>query len=149
MGFQSGSLSSPAQAGRGGQPLTGAPGQPGAMGAGPIIGVVSRSTGEAMRLYNGYSKYNEWLFMSTAATQQAGAPVGSPQPGAPGAGPAGRGRGPQQALPGRGGRGREGMPPGGRGPGGFQPSPFGPAGRPGGPGAGGPSNPFTPGRGRL
>jgi len=126
-----------------GQPAAGTPGQPGATGAGPIIGVVSRSTGDAMRLYNGRGKYNEWLFVSTAATQQAGAPVGG-APGLPGRGqgPAGRGRGGEQIGPGRGIPGR-GVP--GRGPGGFQPSPFG---RPGGPGNA--PTPFSPGqRGRL
>jgi len=143
---QGGSPFPAAQLGRGGQPLTGAAGQPGAMGAGPIIGVVSRSTGEAMRLYNGRGRYNEWLFVSTAATQQPGAPTG-PLPGAPGVGPGGPGRGAQPGVPGRGARGR-GETPRGRNPGGFQPSsPFGPPGRPGGP-SGAPS-PFTPGRGRL
>lgn len=137
---QPGSAGSPFPAttsGRAGQPAAGTPGQPGAIGAGPIIGVVSRSTGESMRLYNGRGRYNEWLFVSTAATQQPGAPAGAGAPGLPGRGqgPAGRGRGEDPA-----GRGR-----GGRGPGGFQPSPFG---RPGGPG--GAPNPFTPGqRGRL
>ncbi len=158
-GAQGGSPFPAAQAGRGGLAGAGAPGQPGAMGAGPIVGVVSRSTGEAMRLYNGRGKYNEWTFMSTAATQQPGAPAGGPMPGMPGVGP-GRGgqpglpgRGGQQPLPGRGARGRGEAPgstpfdrpmPPGRGPGGFQPSPFG---RPGGPG--GAPSPFTPGRGRL
>jgi translation initiation factor IF-2 len=125
-------------------------------GAGPIVGVVSRSTGESMRLYNGRGRYNEWLFVSTAATQQPGAPAGAGAPGLPGRGqgPAGRGRGDDPAGRGRGGRGRGEMPgltpfdrpvPPGRGPGGFQPSPFG---RPGGPG--GASSPFAPGqRGRL
>jgi type II secretory pathway pseudopilin PulG len=138
----------PTQAGRAGQP--GALGQSGTPGAGPIIGVVSRSTGESMRLYNGRGRYNEWLFVSTAATQQPGVPQGAGPPG-PG------GRGPQPP----GARGRGGAPPGrgqqpgspfnqpaqrGRGPGGFQPNPFG---RPGGPGTG-PNqvapNPITPGR---
>ena len=126
----------PATTGRAGQPAAGTPGQPGATGAGPIIGVVSRSTAESMRVYNGRGKYNEWLFVSTAATQQAGAPAGG-APGVPGRGqgPGGRGRGvdPGRGIPGRGQPGmtpfNQPVPPG-RGPGGFQPSPFG---RPGGP----------------
>jgi type II secretory pathway pseudopilin PulG len=144
-GMQGGNPFPGAQAGRGIQP-----------GVGPIIGVVSRSSGDAMRLYNGRGKYNEWVFMSTAATQQAGAPAGAPAPGMPGAGP---GRGTQPGVPGRGGRqpfpgGARGRgeapnvtPPPGRGPGGFQPSPFGQPGRPAGPG--GAPGPFPPGRGRL
>jgi len=141
-----------------GQPIAGALGQTGPMGAGPIVGVVSRSTAESMRLYNGRGRYNEWLFVSTAATQQPGAP-GAPAPGLPGLGPGGRGRGGEAGVPGRGGRGRGDTPgmtpfdrpvPPGRGPGGFQPSPFAPPGRPGGPGGrGGAPSPFTPGRGRL
>jgi len=73
-------------------------GQFGAGPVGPIIGVVSTSPGEALRLYNGRGKYNEWLFVSIAATQQPGAPAGS---GAPGA----RVGGPPPA-------GRRGLPPG-------------------------------------
>jgi type II secretory pathway pseudopilin PulG len=155
-GVQAGSPFGATQPGRGGPPTPGTLGQPGATGAGPIIGVVSRSTGEAMRLYNGRGRYNEWLFVSTAATQQPGPPPGAPTPGMPGVGPGGRGPGGRPGGPGRGARGR-GDAPGiapfdrptapGRGPGGFQPSPFGPPGRPGGP-SGAPS-PFTPGRGRL
>lgn len=98
-----------------------------AQGAGPIIGVVSRSTGESLRQYNGRGRYNEWLFVSTAATQQAGGPAGTPQPGVGGRGGrdggAGRGQQPGRAFPGRGftpgqpgqpGRGRQ-MPPPARG----------------------------------
>ncbi len=92
------------QAGRGGQSPFG-PATGGAQGAGPIIGVVSRSTGESLRQYNGRGRYNEWLFVSTAATQQAGGPPGTQTPGLPGRqGGAGRG------LPGRGGPGRVLMP---------------------------------------
>ena len=131
------------QAGRGGAPglpLPGAPGQPGRggvpSGAGPIIGVVSASTEESLRLYNGRGRYNEWAFVAVAATTQAGGPGGTQNPdvpggvgGAPGvAGPRGRGAGqdvaPQgrgQGFPGRGapGAGRGQAPPGGGGRGGF------------------------------
>ncbi|MBI2187444.1 MAG: hypothetical protein HYU37_10075 [Acidobacteria bacterium] len=152
-GFPSASPFPAAPAGRAGQLPGGTPGQAGPTGAGPIVGVVSRSTAESMRLYNGRGRYNEWMFVSTAATQQPGIPAGAGAPGLPGVAPGGRGRGADQGVPGRGGRGRGDVPgrtpfdrpgPPGRGPGGFQPSPFG---RPGGPG--GAPSPSTPGRGRL
>jgi type II secretory pathway pseudopilin PulG len=57
--------------------------------AGPIIGVVSRSTATSLRLYNGRGTYNEWAFVATEATQQAGAPTGGQNPGSRGAGPRG------------------------------------------------------------
>jgi hypothetical protein len=148
---------------QGGSPFSGTQSGRGGESAGPIVGVVSRSTGDAMRLYNGRGKYNEWLFVSTAATQQPGAPVGGPMPGMPAVGPGRGGQQPgppgvggAQPLPGRGARGRGEAPgatpfdrpmPRGRGPGGFEPSPFGPPGRPGGPGSA--PSPFAPGRGRL
>jgi len=94
------------QAGRAGQSPFGPATGIGAQGAGPIIGVVSRSTAESLRQYNGRGRYNEWLFVSTAATQQPGGPAGTQAPGLPGRqGGAGRG------LPGRGGPGR-GLTPG-------------------------------------
>ena len=96
-------------------------GQPGIAAAGPIIGVVSKSTGDSLRLYNGRGKYNEWAFVAVATTQQAGAPTGAQTPGLP---------------PGRGGRGaQQPGPPGQRGQ--------QPGARPGGPARG---LPF-PGRG--
>jgi len=78
-------------------------GQASTPGAGPIIGVSSRSTAQSLRLYNGRNHYNEWLFVSTAATRNAGGGgAGTQTPGMSG--------------PGRGGRG--GQPPArGRGPG--------------------------------
>lgn len=109
---------------RAGQPAGTAPGQPGTIGAGPIIGVVSRSTAESLRLYNGRGRYSEWAFVAIAVTQQAGAPTGAQTPNVPGRG----GRGAGQEAPGRGGPGRlgpgRGMPPPGRGfPGGGGPVP--------------------------
>lgn len=147
LGSGRGTAAPPAATGRLGQPAAGTLGQTGPIGAGPIIGVVSRSTGESLRLYNGRGRYNEWLFVSIAATVQAGAPGGGPGPGIPGRGAApGRGPGLAPGAPGRGGRGRGEAPDGatpfdralppGRGRGGFQPAP----GRPGGfppPGPGG------------
>ena len=79
--------------GTGGSPLTGATsqlpsptgrglapaspfGQASTPGAGPIIGVSSRSTAQSLRLYNGRNHYNEWLFVSTAATRDAGRGAG-------------------------------------------------------------------------
>ena len=127
-------------AGPAGQPA-GAPGQPGAIGAGPIIGVVSKSKAQSLRQYNGRGHYNEWAFVSIAATQQPGVPAGAQTPGP--AGRRGRGVGPAGPglnLPGRGapppGRGApppgRGVPAPGRGspfgfPGGFPPSGFPPS----------------------
>jgi type II secretory pathway pseudopilin PulG len=100
--------------GRAGTPIAG---QPGIAAAGPIIGVVSRSTADSLRLYNGRGKYNEWAFVAVAMSTQAGGPGGAQAPGMP----PGRGGPPQP--------GRRGQPPGAR---------------PGGPGRG--ALPF-PGRG--
>jgi type II secretory pathway pseudopilin PulG len=95
--------------GQGGAPIGGQPGRtgfgagtPGIAAAGPIIGVVSKSTADSLRLYNGRGKYNEWAFVAVAMTTQAGAPGGAQTPGMP---------------PGRGGvqqPGRRGQPPGAR-----------------------------------
>lgn len=80
-----------------------------------IMGVTSKSKAQSLRLYNGRDHYNEWIFLATQATTQAG------------------GRGAQ--APGQGVRG--GQPPGGRGGtstprgGGPAPSPS-PFGTPGG-----------------
>jgi type II secretory pathway pseudopilin PulG len=90
--------------GAGGSPFVGGGvgqagfGTPQAPTAGPIIGVVSRSTADSLRLYNGRGKYNEWAFVATATTQQAGG-VGGPA-GAQTPGPAGpRGQGPRGVGP--------------------------------------------------
>ena len=116
-----------------------APGQPGVIGAGPIMGVISRSTAQSLRLYNGRGRYNEWAFVAVAATQQPGAPTGTQTPGMPGRGgpggvqqpgarPGGPGRGPGRGVPppGRGFPGRGGRAPAignpfGPPPGGLQP----------------------------
>lgn len=82
----------PPEAGVPGRAAGAGPGQIAAGAAGPIIGVVSTSTAEALRLYNGRGRYNEWLFVATAATQQPGAPPGSGTPGARGGGPPPAGR---------------------------------------------------------
>ena len=113
------------QAGRQGGAASATPGGP----QGSIIGVVSKSKDQSIRLYNGRSHYNEWAFVFTAPAAAPG--------GAPGTGP-GRGQQPPGTPsgplgPGRGGRGTG---PGGRG-------------GPGGPGRGGPQSPILPtGRGR-
>ena len=128
-GAQAGRGQAPAEAargagaGRGGQAQGGAPAnpftfgagragfgsnQPGIAAAGPIIGVVSTSTADSLRLYNGRGKYNEWAFVATATTQQPGAPSGGPNPAQPGRG------GQNLTQPGRGGqRGQPGARPGG------------------------------------
>lgn len=56
-----------------GQPL-GQSGARGTIGGAPIIGVVSSSAAESIALYNGRGHYNEWAFVATALSQQAGAP---------------------------------------------------------------------------
>jgi type II secretory pathway pseudopilin PulG len=89
-----------------------------------IMGVTSKSDRASLRLYKGADHYNQWLFIATLATNQAG------------------GRGAQNPQDGRGGPGR-GNPRGGgpARPGGPPPAgPFGPIG----PGGGG-----GRGRGRL
>lgn len=105
---------------------------------GGIIGVASKSTADSIRIYNGHTKYNEWVFVATQASNRVGAPNGSQTPtgginfpgGAPG-GIGGRGgRGPQ---PGGGnfppGRGQGNGPRGGPG-GGFGTTPVSPGGVP-------------------
>ncbi|MGH7753699.1 MAG: hypothetical protein ACREN5_12860 [Gemmatimonadales bacterium] len=67
----------------------------GPFGRAGVMGVVSTSTAESLRLYNGRGRYNEWAFVATQATTQAGAPAGA--------------AGPQ--VPGRGGRRGAGAPP--------------------------------------
>lgn len=94
------------QPGRGGAVFQ--PAQPG--GQTGIMGVVSKSTGDALRIYNGRQKYNEWAFVAVQATTQGGTGAGRgvQAPGAPG-----RGAQPPQ-QPGR--LGLPPLPPGGRGP---------------------------------
>jgi type II secretory pathway pseudopilin PulG len=112
--------------GRAGTPIAGQPGTPGigagqsgVAAAGPIIGVVSRSTADSLRLYNGRGKYNEWAFVAVATTTAAGGPAGTETPGlSPQPGRGGRG-GQPPGPPGRGGRG--GQPPPGARPGGPAP----------------------------
>ncbi len=112
----------------GGAARPGAPGG-GAPGGGPqggIIGVVSKSKDTSIRLYEGRSHYNEWIFQAVQRTQTPG--------GATGAGTPGRGGGPGEPTP--GGRGGRGQPPGGgRGGPGMPP-----------PGGRGPAFPPPPGR---
>jgi len=90
---------------------------------GGILAVASKSTQTSFRLYNGKNKYNEWLFMATAASQRAGAPPGSggQTPDgrggrAGGRGGVGPGRSSGTSTPFGGTRGRGGFSPiGGRG----------------------------------
>jgi type II secretory pathway pseudopilin PulG len=72
-------------------------------GPGGLIGVVSKSKEDSIRLYKGRTKYNEWQFVFANANRgNPGGMGGQGQPGLPG---------------GRGGRGSPGMGPGGSGPG--------------------------------
>lgn len=92
--------------GRGQSPFPGA-GQGSSIGSGRqggpaagIIGVMSKSTAQAIRLYNGRDRHDQWLF-TYMSVRQSGSPVPGPAqlpaPGTPlpqrGTGP-GRGRGP-------------------------------------------------------
>lgn len=80
-----------------------------------ILGVTSRSDAKSLRNYFGAEQYNQWLFVATQATTQAGG-QGGPAAGAPGGGIA---PAPRQPGPNRPGAPQRGGPPGGRG------SPFG------------------------
>jgi type II secretory pathway pseudopilin PulG len=115
---------------------------------GGIAGVMSKSTDASIRIYNGQSHYNEWVFRFVPAAPAAGAAGpggagGTPQRGGPNQpqGPGGVGG---QGRAARGTRGTPGAPtppPGGRGftttggaGRGFQTTPNGPAAPPAGPG---------------
>lgn len=94
---------------------------------GGLIGVVSKSKAESVRIYQGRSHYNEWQFVFVNINPGAG-PGGRGVPGGPGGrgqpGEGGRGRGGRGGVGGEGGRGRGRQGPGpGRGFG-----PFGPGG---------------------
>jgi type II secretory pathway pseudopilin PulG len=146
------------QAGRGMQGMQGMQSQVGQSqqaGLG-IQGVTSKSTDTSIKLYNGRSKHNEWLFVYLATQSRPGG-IGANQPGqqvpgmmpgqpgSPGAAPfGGRGGFPGGMQP--GGFGAPGGMPGGRGaPGGMpggQPGPFGAPPPPGATPPGG--SPFQP-----
>ena len=82
--------------------------QAAAPGAAPggVLGVTSKSTEDSLRLYNGHSKYNEWVFVATQMSVAAGRGARSGDAGGRG-GRAGRG-GPNEppAGPARGPFGR-------------------------------------------
>ena len=139
-----GQAGAPTPGGRGATPVTGGAGQgpTGVTGSpfsgssgmipGGMMGVVSKSKDESIRLYQGRNRYNEWTFLFV--NQQPGGPGGQGRPGGPG------GRGGPDGRGGRGGRGLDGR---GNPIGGFPP--FGnPMGGPMGPGGGGgPAGPRT------
>lgn len=92
----------PAQGGGAAPPL----GQP-AAGVGGVVGVVSKSTEKAFRLYNGRDTYNQWIFMGVQQSAQAGG-----QGGAAGArGVGGRGGDGRGGVDGRGRQGPQVPPP--------------------------------------
>jgi len=141
-----------ASGGRGGPPTGSAPGgggaatpggqrgisqigSPGANPIGGIVGVASKSKEKSIRLYNGRSHYNEWVFVYQPQVQAPGAG------GAPGTAPGGRGGPPGVGGPGPIGGPRGGRGDGGRGGPGFPPS-GGRGGFPGNPGG----NPSAPRR---
>jgi len=77
---------------------------------GGLIGVVSKSPDESIKLYNGRDHYNEWLFVSSARVGQGG--VGGQGRGRGGQGQGGQGGDIFGPGGGRGGRGRGGFGPG-------------------------------------
>ena len=91
---------------------------------GGIAGVASKSTDQSIRIYNGQTHYNEWVFRVVPQAQT---------PGGGAAGPNGRGRGGTPNGPPGPGVGPSGLPAGappGRGfRGGPQGDPFAPGGR--------------------
>ena len=89
-----------------------------------LIGVVSKSDATSLRIFNGRTKYSEWVFTAQQATTAAGPPGGAqnPQDGRGGI----RGRGAQ--VPGPAVPGQRGVPPGGFPPRGGQPPGFPPRG---------------------
>ncbi len=104
---------------------------------GGILGVVSKSKATSMRIYNNHDKYNEWVFIATQMSVQAGGPTGEQAPGGRGGQPLGAGPGRRaRAQPdGRGGFGQpfpRGGPGPGRNPGGFGGPGMGSQGQPGG-----------------
>jgi type II secretory pathway pseudopilin PulG len=72
-------------------------------GLGGIVGVTSSSSAASLRDYNGARQYNQWLFLATAFSNEAGLPAeggptteaqggaGDTPPGGPGRGRGGRG----------------------------------------------------------
>lgn len=130
----SGSLSGSAgfSTGAGGSSST-----PSSSAQGGIVGVVSKSKAESIRIYNGRTRYNEWQFVYLEQTQA---------PGPPGGGAGGR-VGSQPQRGGQGPSGADGLSGsgGGRGRGSqFETPPFGRGDGPGAPGrgSGSPSAPF-------
>ena len=137
------------QQGRGGAAQPAAPAGQQLVARGGVTGVQSKSTDTSLRVYNGRTHYNEWLFVYAPATAAPGA-GGAPGTAAPGQ----RGGQPNQGgggIPGVGGRGQGG--PGGPN-GGGQGGPGGARGQGQGGQAPAPFNPFqqpvdvVPGRGR-
>jgi type II secretory pathway pseudopilin PulG len=114
----------PQQSGRGFSPI----GTPGSGPVGGIVGVASKSKDKSIRIYNGRSHYNEWVFVYQPQQQTPGA-------GVSGVGVPGRGTAPPiGTVPGAGGRGRGGIQPGQEGPGGrIMPPSRGGGGFPGAP----------------
>jgi type II secretory pathway pseudopilin PulG len=110
-----------------------------------IQGVASKSTATSIKIYNGRTKYNEWVFIYLATSRGISGPQGTPPPGQ-GNNP----RSPFGGVPPPGFPGRPPIPnqppfgPGGQppfGPGGGFGRPGGPPGQPGQPGQ---PQPFPP-----
>jgi type II secretory pathway pseudopilin PulG len=78
-----------------------------------VVGVVSKSKAQSIRLYNGRNHYNEWQFVHVPRTQAPGAGTPEGGPGSRGGrgGRGGSGLGPGQPGVGPAGRGGRGVPP--------------------------------------
>src|SRR5262249_51800061 len=70
----------PTQGQRGGAPTTTVGGGASIAAQGGIIGVASKSEATSLRVYNGRTKYNEWVFVAQQASGRIGAPNGSQTP---------------------------------------------------------------------
>jgi len=113
------------------QPM-GRPGQQ--AGVGGLMGVVSTSEEDSIRIYKGRTKYNQWQFLYAGASARPGGPGGVGRPGMPG--------GQRPGFPGPGGRRPGGRRPGEGGGMRRPPGPGGPDQQPQGPR---PFNPRPPG----
>jgi type II secretory pathway pseudopilin PulG len=130
-------------------PTGGPTGTIGAGATGGIIGVASKSKEKSIRLYNGRTHYNEWVFTYTPP-QVPGA--GAPGAGVPGGATGPRGTGNPNPFGGVGGGNPRGGGPRGGGPRGGGPNPpggRGPGGGPGFPGGAGPGFPSGSRGGRF
>jgi len=123
----------------GGSQITSSPNLQAVGPRGGVVGVVSKSDEDSLRIYNGKTIYNQWVFVQVQSNipGQGGVPV----TGAPGTGPGGRGMGQGSGMQpgGMGGGPQRGRGQGGQGGAGGRGGGFGV--QAGGTGRGGPGSP--------